>query len=130
MREYVAKFQQITSRLDWDEEALADKFLGGLKPKIQIHFSEEPKTDRGHWNRQEQGFRFRTGTNTETETETLIAKVDLDKAKKDSIMIEVTVRIKSDGDEKGAARKDSDTESSGRNYEPEEPNSKNIQAAY
>jgi hypothetical protein len=55
--------------------------------------------------------------------------------------LEVTVRIKStaeytdtlsqsDGDEKGAARKDSDTESSGRNYEPEEPNSKKIQAAY
>ena len=108
VREYITKFQQITSRLDWDDEAMADKFLEGLKPKIQellIYFPEEPKNleelfgraqkiDREHWNRQEQGFRFRTNTinrrnpirrDRDGDIQMIGAKVDLEKAKKEGL---------------------------------------------
>lgn len=44
--EYITEFQMITSNLDWDEEALEDKFLEGLKPEIRkalIYYPTEPK---------------------------------------------------------------------------------------
>jgi hypothetical protein len=43
---YITEFQTITSSLDWDDEALEDKFLEGLKQEIRqalIYYSEEPK---------------------------------------------------------------------------------------
>ena len=87
---------------------MADKFLEGLKPKIQellIYIPEElqnleelfgraQKIDREHWNRQEQGFGFRTGTNTrrnpmrrdrDGDIQMIGAKVDLEKAKKEGL---------------------------------------------
>ena len=33
---YITEFQVITSSLDWDDEALEDKYLEGLKPEIRI----------------------------------------------------------------------------------------------
>ena len=44
--EYITEFQTITSSLDWDDEALEDKFLEGLKPEIRkalIYYPTEPK---------------------------------------------------------------------------------------
>ena len=44
--EYITEFQTITSSLDWDEEALEDKFLEGLKDHVKcalIFFPTEPK---------------------------------------------------------------------------------------
>ena len=66
--EYITNFQTITSSLDWDEEALEDKFMQGLKPQIQdalIYFPKEPETleelleraqkiDRNWWRNQEE----------------------------------------------------------------------------
>lgn len=66
--EYITNFQTITSSLDWDEEALEDKFMQGLKPQIQdalIYFPKEPdnleelferaqKIDRNWWRNQEE----------------------------------------------------------------------------
>ena len=61
----------ITSNLDWDEEALMDKFKEGLKPSVRfmmIYFPQEPKDleelygrsqkiDREQWNqRTQQGY--------------------------------------------------------------------------
>ena len=43
--EYITDFQTITSNLDWDDEALEDKFLQGLKPHVKealIYFPNEP----------------------------------------------------------------------------------------
>jgi Retrotransposon gag protein len=34
VREFITEFQTISSGLEWHEEALADKFLEGLKPAI------------------------------------------------------------------------------------------------
>ena len=61
-------FQTVTSNLDWDEEALEDKFLQGLKPHVKdglIYFQTEPeileelyeraqKIDRKWWERQQE----------------------------------------------------------------------------
>ena len=47
VRDYITEFQMITSGLDWDEEALMDKFKGGLKQNILnllICFPLEPKS--------------------------------------------------------------------------------------
>jgi hypothetical protein len=111
VREYISKFQQITSRLDWDDEALGDKFLQGLKPKIQellVYFPEEPrnleelfgraqKIDREHWNQQERSFHFRTGLHTRNnmvkrdrdgDIQMVGAKVDMSKAKKENLCFE------------------------------------------
>ena len=44
--EYITEFQMITSNLDWDDEALEDKFLEGLKPEIRkalIYYPTEPR---------------------------------------------------------------------------------------
>src|SRR6267378_5166784 len=44
--DYITEFQMITSNLDWDEEALEDKFLEGLKPEIRkalIYYPTEPR---------------------------------------------------------------------------------------
>lgn len=44
--EYITEFQMITSNLDWDEEALEDKFMEGLKTEIRkalIYYPTEPK---------------------------------------------------------------------------------------
>jgi hypothetical protein len=46
VREYITEFQTISSSLEWDEEALMDKFKGGLKPNILsllIYFPTEPE---------------------------------------------------------------------------------------
>jgi hypothetical protein len=43
---YITEFQTITSNLDWDEEALTDKFLEGLKQEVRqalIYYPNEPK---------------------------------------------------------------------------------------
>jgi Retrotransposon gag protein len=61
---YVTEFQTIASSLEWDDEALEDKFLEGLKPEIRealIYYTEEPdnleelyeraqRIDREKWN--------------------------------------------------------------------------------
>jgi hypothetical protein len=63
VREYITEFQKITANLEWDEEALEDKFLEGLKPNIRealIFFTTDPdsleelferaqKIDREQW---------------------------------------------------------------------------------
>jgi len=44
--DYITDFQVITSSLDWDEEALEDKFLEGLKQEVRralIYYPQEPK---------------------------------------------------------------------------------------
>src|SRR5882762_3361015 len=44
--DYITEFQMITSNLDWDDEALEDKFLEGLKPEIRkalIYYPTEPR---------------------------------------------------------------------------------------
>jgi Retrotransposon gag protein len=44
--DYITDFQMITSNLDWDEDALEDKFLEGLKPEIRralIYYPTEPE---------------------------------------------------------------------------------------
>src|SRR5882762_1065118 len=44
--DYITDFQVITSSLDWDEEALEDKFLEGLKQEIRralIYYPKEPQ---------------------------------------------------------------------------------------
>jgi hypothetical protein len=66
--EYITEFQMIASNLDWDEEALEDKFTEGLKPNVQsalIYFPKDAdnleeimaraqKIDRQQWeNRKE-----------------------------------------------------------------------------
>jgi hypothetical protein len=71
VREYITDFQMITSNLDWDEEALMDKFKEGLKSSVRsmmIYFPQEPKDleelygrsqkiDREQWNqRTQQGY--------------------------------------------------------------------------
>jgi hypothetical protein len=46
VKEYITDFQTISSNLEWDEEALMDKFKGGLKSNILsllIFFPEEPE---------------------------------------------------------------------------------------
>jgi hypothetical protein len=43
---YITEFQTIASSLDWDDEALEDKFLEGLKQEIRqalIYYPNEPK---------------------------------------------------------------------------------------
>ena len=43
---YITEFQVITSNLDWDEEALEDKYLERLKPEIRralIYYPTEPR---------------------------------------------------------------------------------------
>jgi len=43
---YITEFQVITSSLDWDDEALEDKYLEGLKPEIRralIYYPTEPE---------------------------------------------------------------------------------------
>jgi hypothetical protein len=63
VRSYIMEFQMITANLEWDEEALEDKFLEGLRPNIRealIFFTTEPdnleelferaqKIDREQW---------------------------------------------------------------------------------
>jgi Retrotransposon gag protein/gag-polyprotein putative aspartyl protease len=63
--DYITDFQMITSNLDWDEEALEDKYLEGLKPEVRralIFFPKEhenleelfertQKIDREIWDR-------------------------------------------------------------------------------
>jgi Retrotransposon gag protein/Zinc knuckle len=65
VRQYITEFQTITSNLEWDEEALSDKFEEGLKPEVRsalIYYPREPKdleelferaqkVDREMWNR-------------------------------------------------------------------------------
>ena len=66
--DYITEFQMIASNLDWDEEALEDKFTEGLKPNVQsalIYFPTDAenleeimaraqKIDRQQWeNRKE-----------------------------------------------------------------------------
>src|SRR5467141_3291956 len=44
--EYITEFQVITSSLDWDEEALEDKFLEGLKQEVRkalVYYPTEPQ---------------------------------------------------------------------------------------
>ena len=44
--EYITEFQTITSNLDWDDDALEDKFLEGLKNHVKnalIFFPTNPK---------------------------------------------------------------------------------------
>src|SRR5882762_2726839 len=44
--DYITDFQVITSSLDWDEEALEDKFLEGLKQEIRkalVYYPTEPQ---------------------------------------------------------------------------------------
>src|SRR5882762_4909237 len=44
--DYITEFQVITSSLDWDEEALEDKFLEGLKQEIRkalVYYPTEPQ---------------------------------------------------------------------------------------
>jgi hypothetical protein len=46
VRNYITEFQMITANLDWDDEALEDKFQEGLKQNIKdalIFFPTEPK---------------------------------------------------------------------------------------
>ena len=46
VREYITEFQTIASNLEWDGDALMDKFKGGLKQNILnllIYFPDEPK---------------------------------------------------------------------------------------
>jgi len=43
---YITEFQVITSSLDWDSEALEDKYLEGLKPEVRkalIYYPNEPE---------------------------------------------------------------------------------------
>jgi Retrotransposon gag protein len=43
---YITEFQTITSNLEWDTEALEDKFMEGLKPEVRkalIYYPNEPK---------------------------------------------------------------------------------------
>ena len=43
---YITEFQVITSSLDWDSEALEDKYLEGLKPEVRkalIYYPTEPE---------------------------------------------------------------------------------------
>jgi hypothetical protein len=43
---YIAEFQTIASSLDWDDDALEDKFLEGLKQEVRralIYYTEEPE---------------------------------------------------------------------------------------
>jgi retrotransposon gag protein len=45
VREYITEFQTISSNLEWDEDALMDKFKGGLKQNtlsLLIYFPKEP----------------------------------------------------------------------------------------
>jgi len=44
--DYITDFQMITSNLDWDEEALEDKFLEGLKTEIRkaLIYYPNPRT--------------------------------------------------------------------------------------
>jgi hypothetical protein len=44
--EYITEFQTITSNLDWDEEALEDKLLEGLKPEIGKALIYDPTEPR------------------------------------------------------------------------------------
>ena len=67
VRNYITEFQTITANLDWDNEALADKFQEGLTPNIRsalIYFPTEPvnleelferaqKIDREQWSQRE-----------------------------------------------------------------------------
>ena len=46
VREYIIDFQMISSNLEWDEDALMDKFREGLKPSVRsmmIYYPQEPK---------------------------------------------------------------------------------------
>ena len=46
VRQYITEFQTITANLEWDEEALSDKFEEGLKPKIRgamVYYTKEPE---------------------------------------------------------------------------------------
>jgi Retrotransposon gag protein len=46
VRQYITEFQTITANLEWDEEALNDKFEEGLKPEIRkalIFYPREQK---------------------------------------------------------------------------------------
>ena len=110
VREYITEFQTISSNLEWHDEALADKFLEGLKPEIQgllIYYPDQPRNleelferaqriDREHWNQRERKF----GTQTQTshfarknvarrdrdgDIQMVGAKVDLEKAKKQGL---------------------------------------------
>jgi hypothetical protein len=43
---YITEFQVITSSLDWDDEALEDKYMEGLKPEVRkalIYYPTEPE---------------------------------------------------------------------------------------
>ena len=67
VRQYITEFQMITANLEWDEEALNDKFEEGLKPEVRsalIYYPKEPKdleelferaqkVDREMWNKQD-----------------------------------------------------------------------------
>jgi retrotransposon gag protein/zinc knuckle protein len=67
--EYITEFQTITSNLDWDDDALEDKFLEGLKNHVKnalIFFPTNPrnleelferaqKIDREYWNQRTTG---------------------------------------------------------------------------
>ena len=66
VRQYITEFQTITANLEWDEEALSDKFEEGLKPKIRgamVYYTKEPedleelferaqRIDREIWNQE------------------------------------------------------------------------------
>ena len=46
VRQYITEFQTITANLEWDEEALSDKFEEGLKPEVRsalIYYPRKPK---------------------------------------------------------------------------------------
>ena len=67
VRQYITDFQTITANLEWDEEALTDKFEEGLKPEVRralIYYPGEPedleelferaqKVDREIWNKKD-----------------------------------------------------------------------------
>ena len=67
VRQYITEFQTITANLDWDEEALNDKFEEGLKPEVRsalIYYPRGPRdldelferaqrVDREMWNKKD-----------------------------------------------------------------------------
>lgn len=111
VRDYITDFQMITSNLEWDEDALMDKFKGGLKQHILnllIYFPVRPKDldelferaqriDTEYTNQRKREY-FNSGTynrknNTsyhpkrdrDGDVQMTGAKVDLEKARRDKL---------------------------------------------
>ena len=112
VREYITDFQMIVSNLEWDEEALMDKFREGLKQSVRslmIYYPQEPsnledlygraqKIDREQWNERTQHSIGQRGSYFERKVSRpspkrdrdgdvmmIGAKVDMEKAKKEKL---------------------------------------------